>query len=71
MKSWFLWPAALLLIGAGEQWVDASSQDLHGYVRALSLDIRGVVPSEAELEAIETAGVLDEAILDELSLIHI
>lgn len=64
MKSWFLWPAAALLLGAGGQWVDASSQDLHGYVRALSLDIRGVVPTETELEAIETAGSLDEATLD-------
>ena len=41
------------------------SQDLHGYARALSLDLRGVVPSEAELEAIEAAGAIDESMLDE------
>ena len=64
MRPWLLWPMALLLLGAGGTWVDASSQDLHGYVRALSLDIRGEVPTEAELEAIEASGEMDESTLD-------
>jgi hypothetical protein len=64
MKPWLLWPMAFILLGAGGTWVDASSQDLHAYVRALSLDIRGVVPTEAELEAIEAADGMDESALD-------
>jgi hypothetical protein len=65
MRPWLLWPMALLLLGAGGTWIDASSQDLHGYVRALSLDIRGVVPTAAELEAMEDAAGIDESTLDE------
>ena len=54
----------LFLLGAGDPWVDASTQDLHGYARALSLDIRGVVPTSDELLAIEDAGEVPEALLD-------
>jgi len=56
--------AAVLLLGAADPWIDASSQDLNGYVRALSLDLRGVVPTEAELTEIEEEGHLSETILD-------
>ena len=65
MKRLALIFMAVLLTGASDPWVDAASQDLHGYARALSLDLRGVVPSEAELEAIEAAGAIDESMLDE------
>ena len=50
-----LWPALLLLLGASDPWVDASTQDLHGYARAASLDLRGVVPTSHELAAIAEA----------------
>jgi len=49
---------------ADDPWADASTRDLHGYVRAVSLDVRGVVPSAEELAAIEAAGTLDDATLD-------
>ncbi len=65
MKPWLLWPLVAVLIGAGDPWVDAASQDLHGYARALSLDIRGVVPTTAELEAIEAAGEIEESLIDD------
>ena len=65
MKRLALMFMAVLLTGASDPWVDAASQDLHGYARALSLDLRGVVPSEAELEAIEAAGAIEESMLDE------
>ena len=64
MKRLNLLCIAVLLTGASDPWVDASSQDLNGYARALSLDLRGVVPTEAELEAIEDAGGIDETTLD-------
>lgn len=64
MRPWLMWPALAVLMGAGDPWVDAASQDVHGYARALSLDLRGVVPSESELEAIEAAGEIDESIVD-------
>ena len=57
--------ASLLVVQAAEDpWADAASRDLHGYVRAVSLDVRGVVPSPDELAAIEAAGELDDATLD-------
>ncbi|MEC7947528.1 MAG: hypothetical protein VX265_08140, partial [Myxococcota bacterium] len=54
----------MLLLGADAPWNDASSGDLHAYARAVSLDVRGVVPSADELGAIEAAGELDDATLD-------
>jgi hypothetical protein len=47
------------------QWIDASSQDLNGYVRALSLDLRGTVPTMEELSAIELSGEISAEIIDE------
>ena len=41
MKKRWLLPGLLFLMGADDPWVDASKQDLHGYVRALALDLRG------------------------------
>ena len=64
MSRVWLAPAVALLMGAADPWIDASSQDLNGYVRALSLDIRGVVPTEDELSGIEEAGHIDEEMLD-------
>ncbi len=57
-------PLVMVLAGADDPWSDAAGQDLHGYVRAVSLDVRGVVPSAAELEAIEAVGELDDTTLD-------
>jgi len=57
-------PLLVLLLGADDPWADASTQDLHGYARAVSLDLRGVVPSTDELAAIEAAGTLDDTTLD-------
>ena len=64
MKKRWLLPGLLFLMGADDPWVDASKQDLHGYVRALSLDLRGVVPSSAELLEIEAAGRLSDEMLE-------
>ena len=50
---------------ASDPWTDASHQDLMGFVRAASLDIRGHVPSLEELHSIEDAGELPEGMLDE------
>lgn len=65
MRPWMFLPGLALLIGAGDAWVDAASQDLHGYARSVSLDLRGVVPTAAELQAIEDAGTLEESLIDE------
>ena len=65
MKRWFFAMGALLLLGAGGIWTDAASQDLNGYVRALSLDLRGVVPTADELRSIEADGEMTEARLTE------
>ena len=59
-----LWPALLLLLGASDPWVDASTQDLHGYARAASLDLRGVVPTSDELAGIAEAGAVEDDVLD-------
>ena len=48
----------------GNPWEDASSQDLLGYARALSLDLRGNVPTPEELEAIESSGEVSSTMLD-------
>ena len=55
---------AIFLLGASDPWVDASTQDLHGYVRALSLDLRGNVPTAAELEEVEEAAEVTESLLE-------
>ena len=52
------------LVGAEDPWTDASTHDLHGYVRALSLDLRGIVPTADELIEIEEAGSVSEEMLD-------
>ena len=65
MKRWFFALGALLLLGAGGVWTDAAGQDLQGYVRALSLDLRGVVPTADELRSIEADGEMTEARLTE------
>ena len=61
---WLLGPALVLLAGASNPWEDASTQDLHGHARAASLDLRGVVPTRDEVEAIEAEGALSETLLD-------
>ena len=65
MNKWWASLCALFLLGAADPWVDASTQDLHGYARALSLDVRGVVPTADELLAIEAAGEVPESLLDD------
>ena len=62
-KGWAI-IGVLLLLGVSDPWVDATTQDLHGYARALSLDLRGNVPTAAELEEIESASEVPEAMLD-------
>ena len=62
-KGWAI-IGAVFLLGASDPWVDASTQDLHGYARALSLDIRGVVPTADELLEIEASGEVPESLLD-------
>ena len=54
----------VVLLGTDAPWTDASSGDLHAHARAVSLDIRGVVPTAEELTAIERAGELDDTTLD-------
>ena len=54
-----------MLLGAGDPWTDAASQDLLGYARALSLDLRGVVPAQDELMDIEADGEVTDQRLDE------
>ena len=65
MKLWCFIPFLVLLMGASDPWTDASTQDLHGYARSLSLDIRGTVPTTSELLDIEAAGEVPNALLDE------
>lgn len=61
-----LWLAtSLLALGASDPWADAATLDLHAYVRAVSLDVRGVVPTADELDTIEAAGELPDALLQE------
>ncbi len=64
MSTPALWATVALLMGAGDPWVDAARQDLHGYVRAVSLDVRGVVPLASELQMVEDAGHLEDSVLD-------
>ena len=54
----------LALVSAEENWNDAASTDLHGYVRSLSLDLRGRVPSGDELQSIEDHGGISSELLD-------
>ena len=44
---------------------DDAELDLHRYLRALSLDLRGVVPTVVEHEAVEDAGELPEDLIDQ------
>ncbi len=44
---------------------DEPELDLHRYLRALSLDLRGVVPTVEEHDAVEAAGEVGEALVDE------
>ncbi|MEC9389296.1 MAG: hypothetical protein VX944_04410 [Myxococcota bacterium] len=60
-----MWFSAAVLLGAGDPWVDAADQDLQEYARAVSLDLRGVVPSEAELVSLEAEGELSDAVINE------
>ena len=63
----------VVLMGAGDPWTDAASQDLTGYARALSLDLRGHVPTLTELESIELAGELPDNLninIDNLKLMQ-
>ena len=64
MRKMIVLAGILLLVGAGDPWTDASSQDLQGYARALSLDLRGNVPAAEELLVIEEAGEIPEELLD-------
>lgn len=68
VKRIWLIATCLLLLGTknswGNPWEDASTQDLLGYARAVSLDVRGVVPNPEELESIEASGELPEEMLN-------
>ena len=65
MSRLFLAISVLFLMGTSDPWRDASTHDVHGYARALSLDLRGIVPTADELTTIEEAGAVPESLLDE------
>ena len=48
-----------------ENWNDASQRDFHHYLRSVSLDIRGHVPTVDELTQLEESGTLSDEILDQ------
>ena len=50
---------------AENPWEDASYQDLHGYARALSLDLRAEVLTPEELLELENSGALSSTVIEE------
>ena len=65
MKQPWLMGVSLLLMGMGDPWEDASTQDILGYARAVSLDLRGTVPTPEELVLIENEGDIPEDLLND------
>jgi hypothetical protein len=53
-----------LAMAADTPWEDASSQDLNGYVRSLSLDLRAKLPTPEELSAVEDAGEVADGVIE-------
>ena len=53
------------LVFAQNPWEDASYQDLHGYARALSLDLRAEVLTPEELLEIESSGEVSQMMIEE------
>jgi hypothetical protein len=64
MNRFLMLSTVAFLLGAGDPWVDASTHDLNGYARALSLDLRGNVPTAIELTEIEAAGEVSDTLLN-------
>jgi len=64
MSRFLLFCSVAFLVAAEDPWTDASTHDLHGYARALSLDLRGVVPTADELTEIEESGAVSDTMLD-------